>query len=126
MSFLLDTAIVIHLRDGDPVVRDRLSAALLPVFISAITLVELEGGIDETDANLRRERLIVALKPLMILTFGQDQSDAYGYIVRCLGYSRRKVLDRMIAAQALVANVTLVTRNVSDFREIPDLKLTEW
>jgi tRNA(fMet)-specific endonuclease VapC len=42
------------------------------------------------------------------------------------GYSRRKVLDRMIAAQALVDEATLVTRNGDDFRDIPGLTLLEW
>ena len=41
------------------------------------------------------------------------------------GYSRRKLLDRMIAAQALVHRATLVTFNPDDFSDIPGLSLLE-
>jgi hypothetical protein len=40
--------------------------------------------------------------------------------------SRRKLLDRMIAAQALVHRATLVTLNASDFRDVPGLELLSW
>jgi predicted nucleic acid-binding protein len=39
------------------------------------------------------------------------------------GYSRRKLLDRMIAAQALVHHAVLLTRNVADFSDIPELRV---
>ena len=39
---------------------------------------------------------------------------------------RRKLLDRMIAAQALVHRATLVTRNAADFRDVPGLSILEW
>ena len=42
------------------------------------------------------------------------------------GYSRRRILDRMIAAQALVHRATLVTTNAGDFRDVPGLELLEW
>ena len=45
---------------------------------------------------------------------------------RSTGYSRRKLLDRMIAAQALIHRATLVTRNPDDFRDIPGLRLEVW
>ena len=38
----------------------------------------------------------------------------YGTIVASAGYSWRKLLDRMIAAQALVHRATLVTFNPGD------------
>ena len=42
------------------------------------------------------------------------------------GYSRRKLLDRMIAAQALVHRAALATRNASDYADIPSLSLLRW
>jgi predicted nucleic acid-binding protein len=47
-------------------------------------------------------------------------------IVEVAGYSRRKILDRMIAAQALVHRATLVTQNPADFKDVPGLKLLTW
>jgi tRNA(fMet)-specific endonuclease VapC len=42
------------------------------------------------------------------------------------GYSRRKLLDRMIVAQALVHRATLITMNPDDFSDIPGLALVAW
>ena len=55
-----------------------------------------------------------------------DCADAYRKIVRQSGFSRRKTLDRMIAATALVNNATLVTANGPDFADIPGLALEIW
>ena len=126
MALLLDTAVVIHLRDGDAEIHARLAAVREPVMISSITLVELEGGIDEPDLPLRRERLRVVLEPMIVLTFGPIEARAYGRIIQAVGYSRRKVLDRMIAAQALASGASLATSNGADFRDIPGLNLIVW
>jgi len=47
-------------------------------------------------------------------------------IVASAGYSRRKLLDRMIAAQALVHRATLITFNPDDFADVPNLSLLAW
>lgn len=41
-------------------------------------------------------------------------------------FSRRRIIDRMIAAQALLHDATLVTMNGEDFKDIPGLKLLIW
>lgn len=51
---------------------------------------------------------------------------AYRAIVEVAGSSRRKILDPMIAAQALVHRAALVTRNAADFQDIPGLVLVAW
>jgi predicted nucleic acid-binding protein len=53
-------------------------------------------------------------------------ADAYRMIVEAAGYSRRKLLDRMIAAQALVHRAKLVTQNPNDFQDVPGLGLLAW
>ena len=50
----------------------------------------------------------------------------YRAIVEAVGYSRRKFLDRMIAAQAIVHRATLITLNADDFRDCPGLSLLAW
>ena len=53
-------------------------------------------------------------------------ADAYRQIVEVVGYSRRELLGRMIAARALVHRATLVTLKASDFRDVPGLELLSW
>jgi len=60
------------------------------------------------------------------LAFDDLAAKTYGDIVGSAGYSRRKLLDRMIAAHALVHRATLVTFNRDDFSDVPGLALLEW
>lgn len=125
MSYILDTSVAIPLRDGDTVIGSKLRALNGVVSISAITRVELEGGVyaDARNAAIRRRRLDKVLAGTPTLDFGEAESIAYGQIVAQIGYSRRKIIDRMIAAQAIVIGATLVTLNPDDFSDIPDLSL---
>ena len=52
--------------------------------------------------------------------------EQYGHIVRDCGFTRARVFDRLIAATAIVHDLTLVTINGPDFRDIPGLKLEVW
>jgi predicted nucleic acid-binding protein len=63
---------------------------------------------------------------LDMLTFDDTDADAYRQIVEVVGYSRRKLLGRMIAPQALVRRATLVSLNAGDFRDVPGLELLSW
>jgi tRNA(fMet)-specific endonuclease VapC len=128
MAFMLDTNVAIHLRDGDPSVTARVAAVEDAILLSIVTRVELEGGVyrEATDASRRRARLDVVLGALPTLVFDDAAAAAYGSIVARSGYSRRKMLDRMIAAQALVHRATLVTMNADDFSDIVGLSVLEW
>ena len=99
-----------------------------PGLLSVIFQVELEGGVDRDplQAGRRRARLERMLAFLTVVHFDTADARAYGDIVRGVGYSRRKLLDRMIAAQALVHRATLVTANPADFRDVPGLELLAW
>ena len=128
MAYLLDTNVAIHLRDGDAAIADKVAALDDAILISVVTRVELEGGVhrDAVDAPLRRARLDVLLAAIPTLAFDEEAADAYGAIVAHSGYSRRKLLDRMIAAQALVHRATLVTMNPVDFADIAGLDVRSW
>ncbi len=128
MSIPLDTNVAIHLRDGNGEVIAKITALEGAVLFSVVSRVELEGGVyrDSAQAPGRRPRLNAMLDILPILAFDDAAGDAYRTIVEAAGYSRRKLLDRMVAAQALVHRATLVTMNGEDVRDIPGLSLLEW
>lgn len=128
MAWLLDTSVSIAIRDAEPRYRTRIDALGSDVAISIVTQVELEGGVyREPDyAPLRRARLDLFLSNVEVLPFASDTARAYRNIIAVTGFSRRKTLDRMIAAQAIVHDATLVTLNGADFADIPDLKLLAW
>jgi predicted nucleic acid-binding protein len=128
VAYVLDTNVAIRLRDGDPVVTARVAALDGAVLMSVVTRVELEGGVhrDPAQAAVRRARLDAMLSAIPTLAFDTPAADAYGSIVARAGYSRRKPLDRMIAAQALVHRATLVTLHENDFRDVSGLALFAW
>ena len=128
MAFLVDTNVAIHVRDGDRIVTREVAALEDAVLISVVTRVELEGGVyrEPVYAPIRRARLDVMLSAIPVLAFDDLAAMTYGAIVASAGYSRRRLLDRMIAAQALVHRATLVTFNPDDFTDVPSLSLLVW
>ena len=128
MAFLLDTNVAIHLRDGDSTTMQKVAALQSAVLMSIVTRVELEGGVyrEPAHASVRRARLDAMLSAIPALAFDDLAAETYGTIVASAGYSRRKLLDRMIAAQALVHSATLITFNPDDFSDVPGLSLLAW
>jgi tRNA(fMet)-specific endonuclease VapC len=127
VAFLLDTNVAIHLRDGDPMVTQKVAALQGAVLISIVTRVELEGGVYREPAHgpIRRARLDAMLNAIPALAFDDIAAKTYRAIVASAGYSRRKLLDQMIAAQALEHRATLVTFYPDDFPDVPGLSSIE-
>lgn len=123
MAVLIDTNIAILLRDREPQTTARIGTLGGDAFISIVTHVELEGGVVRVPAlaATRRASLDVLLEALVILPFDQRSSAAYRAVVETSGFSRQRLLDRMIAATALVHDLPLITCNGDDFREVPGL-----
>jgi tRNA(fMet)-specific endonuclease VapC len=128
MRYLLDTSVAILLRDGDPAIIDRADALDGGTAISMLTRVELESGVyrDAVNVAARRTALDLFLRGVPSLELTVADVDAYARIVASATYSRRKILDRVIAAQAMQRNLWLVTLNASDFADVPGLKLENW
>jgi tRNA(fMet)-specific endonuclease VapC len=128
LAFLLDTNIVVHLRERNEAIVSRFAEFAERPFISAPTYVELEGGVYAHPEwkDRRREAVDELLAMLPMLDFGAATAQAYGKILEHTGFSRRKIIDRMIAATALVHDLTLITTNGEDFADIDGLKLEIW
>ncbi len=128
LPYLLDTSAAILLRDDDPAAKAALANADNMPAISAVTKVELEGGVyasREMTAQ-RRIRLDALLGAMEVIDFNSAMAAIYGQIVKQSGFSRRKIIDRMIAATALVTGMTLITANGENFADIDGLKLEVW
>jgi predicted nucleic acid-binding protein len=127
-GFLLDSDIAIHLRDGTGNASARLAKLGATPQLSLITRIELEGGVAAVPAlrGWRRAALDRLLVTMPVLPIDDAMVDAYASIVAALGYSRRQVFDRLIAATAIVNDLTLITINATDFRAIPGLSLEVW
>jgi predicted nucleic acid-binding protein len=125
---LLDTSILIRVRDRPSEIDDRLVGVATAPSMSIVTRVELEGGAaGRTELAVRRRALLdELLRQFPVLDFDADCAAAYRDIIRRTEFSRRKTLDRMIAATALVHGLTLITANGSDFADIPELSLQVW
>ncbi|MGA0541919.1 type II toxin-antitoxin system VapC family toxin [Neotabrizicola sp. VNH66] len=136
--FVLDTNVISELRrtgDGraDPNVLSWLVAQdANQLFISAITVMELEIGVRRVErrdsvqgAVLRRwldERVLVEFKDRVLAV---DKAVA----LRCAGLhvpDPRSDRDALIAATALVHGFTVVTRNISDFAATGVTLLNPW
>ena len=128
MPRLLDTSVAILLRDSDSEADLRLKSLDLLPALSIVTQVELEGGVVAKPALAAKRRAAVdlLLAALPILPFDADCVAAYRRIVETAGFSRRKIIDRMIAATALVHDLSLITLNRTDFADIPGLRLEVW
>lgn len=128
MAWLLDTSVAILLRDADSDADRRLAELRSIPALSIVSRVELEGGVMAKPALAakRRAALDAILAALPVFPFDADCAAAYRRIVEAAGFSRRKVIDRMIAATALVHGLTLITANDADFSDVPGLELDVW
>jgi tRNA(fMet)-specific endonuclease VapC len=128
LGFLIDTNIAIHACDGNEQVLDQLAAHSGEILLSSLSLVELQRGLikHQAAASLCSARLDVLLAAIPIVPFDERAACAYGRFIAQCGWLRTRDFDRMIAAHAISMMAVLVTNNIADFRDIPDLALANW
>ena len=127
MSFLLDTNAVsewVKPRPNPGLIRWMESVDEDRTFISVISLAEVRHGVERLPPGSRRRRLDEWLRhelPLRfeerILRIDEAVADAWGQIVSKHEATGKPMgaMDAFLAATAEVHQLTLVTRNVSDF-----------
>jgi toxin FitB len=138
VNFLLDTNVVsewTRLRPNAGVITWLSECDEDSVFLSVITIVELRHGIERLAAGSRRRHLDTWLGDELlprfedrILSIGPAIADLCGRMV-----ARREALgrpihamDALIAATATAHDLTLVTRNSTDFETSVKLILNPW
>jgi predicted nucleic acid-binding protein len=119
--YTLDTNTIIYYIKGEERVveiLDRLFSQPQPIYVSAITELELFSFSKMSSQEV--ERIEEILKTLAVIPVDSR-------IARIAGSLRQKyhlkVPDSAIAATALFTGTTLVTRNIKDFKKIPNLKI---
>jgi len=131
VKLLLDTSICIPLINRtDPELKRRLVAeAPGLVLLCSVVKAELFFGVRHSShaaENLDRvERFCRAFESL---PFDDEAAWHYGSIRAQLRREGRPIggNDLMIAAIALAANLTLVTRNLDELRRVPGLAVQAW
>lgn len=127
--YLLDTNVVSELRKPRPhgaVVAWLQSAADADLHLSAVTLGEIQAGIELTrEQDAAKAAEIEAWADLVaasynILPMDAETFRAWARLMH--GKSDTYYEDAMIAATAIVHNLTVVTRNVADFAQF-DVRL---
>lgn len=133
---LLDTNVLSELMKPHPEARvvawlDEQPASTL--FISAITRAEIELGIALLPDGKRKQNIAAAAKRMFdafsgrLLVFGELAAIQYGQLVAQRTRIGRPITveDAQIVAIALAHGLQLATRNVRDFKDIPNLSLTD-
>lgn len=130
MRYLLDTDTVSYLLKNHRGVLQK--SARVPSerwVISAISVCELESvrGPRVADDSWKA-RIGPFLRAVPVLPFGVEEAHKGGEITRFLAGKglASGPYDILIAAQALVADATLVTHNTRHFAQIPLLRIVDW
>jgi predicted nucleic acid-binding protein len=129
MAYLLDSDVVIdHLAD-DPGARrllDRLAAEGLT--ISMVTYLEVyQGTLASPDPPRAQGKLDAFLAEVPIVPFSPPVARRCARLRTELKRQQKRVrsraLDLLTAATALEYGLTVVTRNLADYEDIPELSL---
>ncbi|HQY09662.1 MAG: type II toxin-antitoxin system VapC family toxin [Leptothrix sp. (in: Bacteria)] len=127
--YMLDTNICIYLikRQPESVARRFAQCRLGDVVMSAITYAELAYGVAAAaDPQRAQAALADLIEDIPVLPFDTAAGDAYGPIRLATRESKKDHLDKLIAAHAVAADVTLVTNNTRDFARYPGLRVENW
>ena len=129
MAYLIDTDWVIDYLADVTEAADLLSElAEDGIAISIITYMEVYEGVGRSaNPEAAEETLAAFLTDVPIVSFSLAVARRCATLRDTLRRQGKRVnaraLDLIVAATALEANLTLVTRNVDDYRDIHDLSL---
>jgi predicted nucleic acid-binding protein len=129
VSFIIDTDICsAHLKQGGKV-SNRFLQYTGGLHISTITLAELSTWALRADAPPKRLQVLQEmLSDVKILEVTIDVAEKFGQLQASLLDAGKPApaMDLLIAATALVHDLTLVTHNAKDYVNISDLRIVDW
>jgi tRNA(fMet)-specific endonuclease VapC len=122
---LLDASVTFAVACGERLTLNKLARLETDTAaLSAIVWSELLAAAED-DARLMKN-LDLLRQNLDILPFDLASAQSYGALVPQLTPKRRRVLDRMVAAQALELGARLITLTPDIFSDIPGLTVEDW
>lgn len=129
-SFLIDTDALSELvrRPDGPVARHIARVGEDNVFTSVIVAGELRYGAARSTSRTLADRVEGLLAHVDVAPMGPAVASTYATLRAHLASAGTPIgpNDLWIAAHALVFGATLVTRNVREFRRVPDLPVETW
>jgi len=128
--YMLDTNMCLYLMKHQPeeVARRFAQCYVGDVVMSSITYAELEYGVAAaTNPDKERINLAGLVEDIQVLPFDTAAGAAYGPMrMATREGSKKDALDKLIAAHAVLLQVTLVTNNERDFVRYPGLSIENW
>lgn len=129
--YLLDTNICIYIIKKKPpeVLKKLKSKQLSDIFISSITVAELDYGVAKSNSPENNKiSLIEFLSIFTLLPFNDKDAVEFGNIKALLSKKGKIIgpMDLLIVSQAKSRNLIVVTNNVREFKRVPDLKIENW
>jgi tRNA(fMet)-specific endonuclease VapC len=128
---MLDTDVCIDaMRSRAPAVRSHLGRmAPGEAALSSIVAAELYTGVMKSGrSDIAAEAVRRFIDLVTVLDWPAEAAQVYGNIRANLEASGQSIgaMDMLIAAHAIHEKAALVTRNLSEFRRVPGLKLANW
>ena len=133
MKYLIDTNVLSETIKPSPnhnVIEFLEKAPVEDMYISVLTIGKIRKGIEGLAEMKKRQKLLHWLEVELVEWFSEHNiipinveiAEKWGYLTAHLK-NQIPTIDGLIAASALVNNLVVVTRNISDFEKIPGLEL---
>jgi predicted nucleic acid-binding protein len=138
VTFLLDTNVVsewVKPRPNPGLMSWLVAVDEDRVFLSVVTLAEIRFGIDRMPDGRRRRRLDDWLRIELpsrfesrVLPINEPIANEWGKVVARRAAAGRQIgaMDAFVAATANIHELTLVTRNIDDFRLSLNALINPW
>src|SRR3989344_4150404 len=122
--YCLDTNIIVAFLRGDDAIAEKIAGS--QICITWLTVCELYRGIFlSKQAVANKAQLERFLEVVEILNFSQAACELYGTLYKTLKNTGLPTqdMDLLISALCMANNKMIVTRNIKDFKNIPNLKV---
>lgn len=130
LRYLLDTNIVSDLvrQPRGPVASRTTEVGEGSICTSIVVAAELRYGAEKSESKQLSERIDLLLSALEILPLEPPADQRYGELRHDLARQGTQIgpNDLLIAAQALAADLTLVTANTREYERVPSLRVENW